>query len=471
MTDRQPQPQIQAQTQARPPLPPAPRPAIVRSVFVKLVAVMLLMALSLFAIVSVFFALVVGPNLHISLDVIDAFAQAFAKSAPDFQAAKQLTTRFDVQVRYEGPDGAWTTSDRVPTIAEIRRRLTPGHSHAAKGWRDYYLADAPNGGTYLFAWDVRLSWESAHVTLLWMMLLLVVFVVVAAHGALRWILWPLRPLSDGVARLSAGDLDIALPTRTRDEFGLLTNAFNEMVRRVRAMIHARDQLLLDVSHELRSPITRMKVALALMPEDDRRACMEADLVEMEMMIAELLEIERLRDGHGLRIARQDLMPIVREMVERVGDRPPGVHLVPGPRELLLDIDADKMRTVLRNLLDNAIKYSLPDSRAVTVSVAERDGTVVIRVDDDGVGVPEGDAANLFEPFFRVDRSRSKKTGGYGLGLSICKRILEAHGGRIAVESRPADSISGGRGASFVLTLPARYSEPSARPTDTDRSSP
>jgi len=100
-----------------------------------------------------------------------------------------------------------------------------------------------------------------------------------------------------------------------------------------------------------------------------------------------------------------------------------------------------------NLLENVVKYSLPDSRPIEVSAAIEASSVVVQVADDGPGVPEEDLSSLFEPFFRVDRSRSRKTGGYGLGLSICKRIMEAHGGTIAAANNP------GRGASFTLTFP------------------
>jgi signal transduction histidine kinase len=103
--------------------------------------------------------------------------------------------------------------------------------------------------------------------------------------------------------------------------------------------------------------------------------------------------------------------------------------------------------VLRNLLENAFKYSLPDSRPIHLSAHEDQSEVVIRVQDDGQGLPELHVSNIFEPFFRIDPSRSKKTGGYGLGLSICKRITEAHGGTIKVEPKP------GRGALFVVTIP------------------
>jgi len=129
------------------------------------------------------------------------------------------------------------------------------------------------------------------------------------------------------------------------------------------------------------------------------------------------------------------------------DRPPGVRELITEREIVLDFDGERMRMVFRNLLENAFKYSLPDSRAVELSTSTSGDNILVRVSDDGPGIPESDLDNIFEPFFRVDRSRSKSTGGYGLGLSICKRIMEAHGGAITVERNP------GRGTTFLLILP------------------
>jgi len=248
--------------------------------------------------------------------------------------------------------------------------------------------------------------------------------------------------------MSAGHVDIVLPVFSQDELGALTTAFNQMVRRVREMIQARDQLLLDVSHELRSPLTRLKVALALLPEDENMARLNPDINEMETMISELLELERLRTPHGICRQKQDLVPILHQVAQTFDNKSPGVRIAANPQSIFLNIDGDKIRALLRNLVENAFKYSLPDSRPVDVSAAELDQTVVIRVQDDGQGIPEAHMANIFEPFFRVDPSRSKKTGGYGLGLSICKRITEAHGGTIQVEKNR------GRGASFILTFPS-----------------
>src|SRR5260370_22221959 len=107
------------------------------------------------------------------------------------------------------------------------------------------------------------------------------------------------------------------------------------------------------------------------------------------------------------------------MAARFNKERPGARVIGPAQSIQLNIDEDKVRAVLRNLLENAFKYSLPDSRPVEISCVQNEAAVVVRVSDDGPGIPTEDSASLFEPFFRVDRSRSKKTGGYGLGLSIC----------------------------------------------------
>jgi signal transduction histidine kinase len=396
---------------------------------------MLVTAVSLLLMVTGFIELFITPNLVTSRRLVAEYARALAASSPDFERAKQLAAHLDIQMRYEGPDGTWETAPGLPSIAKF----------PSDHWHDYYIAPGSNGGTYLISWELGRRMREFHNAMLWLLHVLMLVIVFLAYVVLRHILRPLRSLHEGVTRLSEGELDVVVPRWTRDELGVLTEAFNQMVRRIGDMVRARDQLLLDVSHELRSPLTRIKVALALLPESEKGRRIAADVAEMEAMITELLELERLREGRGIRTERRDLVPILREMAESFQDRPPGVRVV-APPEILLDLDGEKMRTVLRNLLENAVKYSLPDSGPVEVSAAANGETVVVRITDDGPGIPEADLPHLFEPFFRVDRSRSKKSGGYGLGLSICKRILEAHGGSITVEN------NAGRGATFTLTL-------------------
>ena len=413
------------------------------SIFSKLLAIMLGTLVVLLGIVTVIFALVIFPtSVSTSEHAARQYTRLLAASQPNLEAANNIHEQIGLDIRYEGPGGSWTTSEKLPTVESVRN----GQAHSSFG-HEYHLVTASSGGTYLFAWDVRDKMHAAHQKLLWMLLLMIVGVVLTAYWFQKRLLRPVQWLSDGVARMSAGQLDLVLPEVAYDELGTLTTAFNQMVSRVKEMIQARDQLLLDVSHELRSPLTRMKVALALLPEDDNKASLEADVKEMETMISELLELERLRTPHGLRKQEQDVVPMVREIAQLFENRTPGVHLIARPETIFANVDDEKLRTVLRNLLDNAFKYSLPDSQPVILSVSENQGCVVIRVQDDGQGVPEAQMANIFEPFFRIDLSRSKKTGGYGLGLSMCKRIIEAHGGTVQATNNAV------RGASFAVTIP------------------
>jgi signal transduction histidine kinase len=414
-----------------------PIPKLPSSIFSKLLAIMLGMAAVLLAVVAGFFVMAVFPG------TVEDYTRVLTATSPSLGTAKSLRKQLDVEMRYEGPDGTWTTSEALPTVVQVRNGEAQSHFG-----RQYYLTATPNGGTYLVAWNFRSKMHATHVKLLWMVLGLIVVVVLAAFSFQNRLLRPVRALSDGVGRMSNGQLDIALPVVTHDELGTLTAGFNQMVGQVKRMLQARDQLLLDVSHELRSPLTRMKVALALLPEEVDRACIETDVNDMEIMISELIELERLRSPRGLQRQNQDLVPILHDVARMLGSKSPGIRVAADPKSILVEIDGDKIRTMLRNLLENAFKYSLPDSQPVVLSICKNHSSIVIRVQDDGQGIPEAHMTNIFEPFFRIDPSRSKTTGGYGLGLSLCKRIIEAHGGTIRGEKNP------GRGASFVLTLPA-----------------
>ena len=248
--------------------------------------------------------------------------------------------------------------------------------------------------------------------------------------------------------ISAGDLEHRVPEYRNDQFGRLSEAFNRMTKRIQHMITARERLLLDVSHELRSPLTRMKVALEFFPESDIRRGVALDVDEMEMMVTGILENARLHSEYGtLRLAEFNLVPLLQEVMTEFREQPPGLHFPALPSSLLLTADAEQVRSVLKNLLANALKFSTPESAPVDIRVQTEQQQIVIEVVDHGVGITQDDQAFIFEPFYRTDSSRTKTTGGYGLGLSLCKTIMEAHQGSISVTSEP------GRGSVFRVSFP------------------
>ena len=219
-------------------------------------------------------------------------------------------------------------------------------------------------------------------------------------------------------------------------------AFNDMTERIRDMLHTKDQLLLDISHELRTPLTRMKVALEFLSESQAKQNLQGDIADMEKMVSEILETARRHHKYAdLKKQSTNLTVLLKQTLKAFENQPPGIEIVDLPAEIEAEVDPDQIKTVFDNVLNNSIKYSQPDSKPIQVSYKRRESYAVIRITDFGIGIPQEELAHIFEPFYRVDKSRAKDTGGFGLGLSLCKTIMEAHGGKIEVQSKPQEGTT------------------------------
>src|SRR5262249_48812769 len=170
------------------------------SIFTKLLAIMLGTLVVLLGIVTVIFALVIFPtSVATSEQEARQYTQLLAQGQPNREAANNINREIGLEIRYEGPGGSWATSDKLPTVELVQR----GQALSSFGHK-YHLVTAPNGGTYLFAWDVRNQMRSAHEKLLWMLLLMIVGVVLTAYWFQKRLLRPVQSLGDGVAQMSAG---------------------------------------------------------------------------------------------------------------------------------------------------------------------------------------------------------------------------------------------------------------------------
>ncbi len=262
-------------------------------------------------------------------------------------------------------------------------------------------------------------------------------VLLASFFILRRLFLPMRRLLYGVQEIADGNLEFQFKTGRHGEFNYLAQTFNVMVQRVREMLQAKSQLLLDVSHELRSPLTRLRVALEMMPRHRLKESMLSDIAQMETMLTEILEAERLRSSNGqLTLTRVNLSAVVRDVARRYKRRKPGVKLLKIPKDVRINADEARIKIVLQNILENALKYSTRQAQPVEIALACEAAYIELTIRDFGVGIPSAEQEKVFEPFYRVDKSRTKKTGGYGLGLSLCQQIMQAHGGEIRLQSQP-----------------------------------
>jgi len=279
----------------------------------------------------------------------------------------------------------------------------------------------------------------------------------------RWIVSPLAQLGRMARALGAGDLQARSGLRRSDELGDLAHTFDEMAERVERLFFAEKELLANVSHELRTPLARLRVALDIVTEADpvrarRLTDMGSDLAEIETLVSDILTATRLDIERGssanaqfeLRLRRLAFEEVAHRAVERFRMRWPERPLVVETSDGLRPLrgDAVLLRRVLDNLLENAHKYSPDRSTPIVLRLRSTSDGIAFEVEDRGIGVAEEDLPRLFAPFFRGDRSRDRQTGGVGLGLTLAKRIVEAHEGAISAISRA------GAGTTFRVTLPA-----------------
>lgn len=277
----------------------------------------------------------------------------------------------------------------------------------------------------------------------------------------------LAGLEHSADRIAKGELGhrVSVPQQPTDELDELGHAFNEMARKVQALVLGQQSLLTNVSHELRTPIARIEVLLEILQERaesiaaktgaeqtthlqrlrDGLAEMQMDTAEIEKLIADLLTSGRLelRADKGEALDRAPVR--LTELAQRVGDRHAADVSIPD--DLVVNGDALLLERLLSNLLSNA-RRACPDGR---IEVAARvDGEeVVLTVQDEGPGVPAERRERIFQPFTRLDDARSRDLGGVGLGLHLCRQISRAHGGSIRVTDRPDGRV----GACFVVRLP------------------
>jgi len=295
----------------------------------------------------------------------------------------------------------------------------------------------------------------------WQFLLAGVIAAVIALVMARWLArgmtQPLRDMADAAGRMETGDYSTRIYTTTRDEVGQLAAAFNRMSRELENLDTSRRDLVANVSHELKTPITAIRAHLENLldgveePDVETLQVMLAQSERLGRLVEQLLDLSKLESGDvPLRRESVALAPLVSRVMSEIEVASSGRDVDVAsdlPEDLpQIEADAERMHQVIFNLVDNAVRFT-PEGGAVRIVAQQHNGSIEVRVADTGVGIPPEALPRLFERFYRVDPARARDGGGTGIGLAIARSVVEAHGGTIRAESLP------GKGSTFTFDLP------------------
>ncbi|MFB3737507.1 MAG: sensor histidine kinase [Candidatus Velamenicoccus archaeovorus] len=306
----------------------------------------------------------------------------------------------------------------------------------------------------------------------WQFLLAGALAGAVALGLARWLArgmtQPLRDMAQAARKMERGDYGQRVHTRSRDEVGQLATAFNRMSAELESLEQLRRDLVANVSHELKTPISALRAHLENLldgvesPDPETLQVMLSQSERLGRLVDRLLDLSRLESGETpLQREPVPLHPLVSQVLSEIevarADRGVAIQdLVPDDLPPIF-VDRERVHQVLFNLLDNAVRFT-PAGGRVVVSARRSDGACEVAVADTGPGIAPEHLPRLFERFYRVDPSRSHKDGGTGIGLAIARSVVEAHGGRIRAESEI------GKGSTFTFELPV------ATATETRRAS-
>ncbi len=374
-------------------------------------------------------------------------------SPPDIARAEAIVAKIPVDIRIVGPDLDWSSSphfyplENIPfgplhllevgeaSRSELESWAKQLESVAFARYHEHLIVRLEDQGYQIVFASPRIDEMPDPDYSTFFFYLAGATVLFLCYLAVRWVFRPIKWMQVGAARIGAGDLDYRIPTRRHDELGDLAREFNTMAGDVQRMLDAKQQLMLAISHELRSPLTRSKVSVEFIEDEAVRNSILEDIEEMERLTADLLESEALNTRHAvLRREPVDLAAFVQQVVqEDFAGQVERINLrcadIPEAQ-----LDVKRMRLLLRNLIENALRYNPDDADPVAVTISARDERILIRIQDHGPGIPPEHIEHVTEPFYRADPARARATGGFGLGLYLCKRIVEVHGGVMHISS-------------------------------------
>ncbi len=268
----------------------------------------------------------------------------------------------------------------------------------------------------------------------WYFILIAAVFIIGLYLAIRYLFAPVADIKRVVQEVSRGNFKARTNTKRKDDLGQLAEKVDQMAGEIDRLIESKRSLLLGISHELKTPLTHAKVCTSLMEASKHRDDLIEDIDEMNSIITDLTEAERLSEDAPLARQVVDINDLIDSLInESFADKK--ITFMPLEGSPFVNIDPIRVKLLVKNLLKNALQYSAENKLTPKISMELDKQYLTIHVIDRGVGMPAHFLDRLAEPFYRLDQARQRKTGGFGLGLYLCNAIAKAHHGSLDIQSK------------------------------------
>ena len=370
---------------------------------------------------------------------------------PDVARAKALTARWPITIRIfdSERDISWASDGRIhqPRLREWRHK---GGNIGPFGGRIYWDRGTAMLKRQIGGANVYFGLRFRPVGPPWFLLVfagLVLLAIIGFYWFTRKLFAPIKQIKSGISRIGDGELGHRIEIERSDELGSLAGQVNQMAEQLESMLQAKRDLLLAISHELKSPLARSRVSLALIEDSEYYQALLDDHREMQALINGIIEAERTQGNFTL-LQRQptDINELVRRVLARFDDNDSIVCRFQ-PQSIQANVDSMQIERLLRNLLENALRYNDAEQGPVQLICELGTTELCLQVIDFGPGIEAQHLDRLTEAFYRADPSRERKSGGLGLGLYLCQAVVEAHRGSMSINSKP------GQGARVSCRIP------------------
>ena len=380
---------------------------------------------------------------------------------PRIDRAIAITQKVPVDIRILGPDIDWASDPAFPRLNELEFGPSPKFSDDPSAWvnelkdvefgefEGHALLKMRQGEYDIVVATPRISDISEGPDLVTMIIGMGLTFLLIAYAAVRWLFQPIGQIRVGAANIGRGNFSHRIKEVRHDELGFLAADINRLAGDVENMLDAKRALLLAISHELRTPLSRMRLSLEFLDDEKSKADLTAEVIEMDKIVTALLEAERLNSRHA-QLSRHEVT--VADMVDKLllnffsrdEDR---IEVENVSESVTANIDEARVILLLKNLLSNALRYSSASDGPIRLQASVEDMELVFIVQDSGDGLSEDQAAHIGEPFYRGDPSRTRDSGGTGLGLYLATLVAVAHGGSLRLVNTEQ------KGACFEVRLP------------------